>query len=353
MIKAIDSNYCIGDFVQLMPYTDACQLIMSTDEILLLKVGNKVLVNKYTNHPNRYLFPYSDKEKNSINSYSNNYNQLFEYNKLYLNFRGSVSGYGFHKNYFFKGTNRALYFNESLCIDQRNAIEDETYFTREEVEKIFDSTQYDSMYIIDVNGFILYANSKKDGCIINRKIIPTDNEIIDLEAEERISNLKNALMSVGNCDDILNIDRKNKKLDEIRNLKLYGPILSRTYSHFFITSKDGDFNVQWFRLDFVEEDKFKLTTSPIRVIEPTVDDVIDYSNKHNIENTPEPYISESDETIKKAIKNIPEDLPNKITLEEKDFYGDGPRNAEGSFSKTLKKIFRNNQKKIKNFFLYL
>ena len=83
MIKAIDSNYCIGDFVQLMPYTDACQLIMSTDEILLLKVGNKVLVNKYTNHPNRYLFPYSDKEKNSINSYSNNYNQLFEYNKLY------------------------------------------------------------------------------------------------------------------------------------------------------------------------------------------------------------------------------------------------------------------------------
>lgn len=103
--------------------------------------------------------------------------------------------------------------------------------------------------------------------------------------------------------------------------------------------------MQWFRLDFVEEDKFKLTTSPIRVIEPTVDDVIDYSNKYNIENTPEPYIPVSDETIKKAIENIPEDLPDKIILEEKDFYGDGPRNAESSFSKTLKKLFGNNQKK--------
>lgn len=327
MIKAIDSKYCIEDLVQLMPYTDACQLIMNADEILLLKIGNKVLINKYIDHPKRYLFPYSDKEKNCTLE-SINYNVLFEYNKLYLNFRGSVSGYGFHKNYFLKGNNRALYFNESLDIDQRNAIEDETYLTREEVEKKFNSMQYDSMYIIDVNGFILYANNKKDGCIIDRKIIPTDNELIDLEYEGRSSNIKNALMSMGNRDDILNIDRKNKKLDEIRNLKLYGPIYLE-HSHFFITSKDGHFNVQWFRLDFVETNRFKLTTSPIEVIEPTVDDVIEYSKKHNIEKTLEPDILGSEVSIKTAISNIPKDLSNEIKLEEKDFYGDGPKVSDG------------------------
>ena len=189
--------------------------------------------------------------------------------------------------------------------------------------------QYDSMYIIDVNGFILYANSKKDGCIINRKIITTDNEIIDLEAEERISSLKNVLMSMGNRDDILNIDRKNKKLDEIRNLKLYGPILSRTYSHFFITSKDGHFNIQWFRLDFVETNRFKLTTSPIEVIEPTVDDVIRYSKKHNSEKTIEPDVLESEMTIKEVIKNISDDLPS-IKIE------DNLKEAEG---KVRRRIF--------------
>ena len=58
MIKAIDKKYCIGDLVQLMPYTDSCHLIVNADEIILLKVGDKVLVNKYANHPSRNLYCY-------------------------------------------------------------------------------------------------------------------------------------------------------------------------------------------------------------------------------------------------------------------------------------------------------
>lgn len=339
MIKSIDSKYCKDNLVQLMPYTDECQLIMDTDEILLLKIGDEVLINKYTNHPSRYLFPYSDKEKNSISPYSDSYNQLFEYNKLYLNFRCSTRGYSFHKNYFFKGTNKALYVNESLEVNERNAVEDEVYLTREEVEKIFDSKQYDSMYIIDVNGFVLYAKSKKDSCVIDRKIIPTDSEIINLEVEKRMADQKFALI-----DTTFDFEHKNKKIEEIRDFKLYGHILPRTYSHFFITSKDGQFNMQWFRLDFVEEDKFKLSTSPIRVIEPTIDDIINYSKNHYIENTPEPYMPITDEVFKKTIEKMPEDLPCKITLIGNDSYGDSPRNVERSFSKTFKKIFKNNKK---------
>ena len=42
MIKAIDKKYCIGDLVQLMPYTDSCHLIVNADEIILLKVGDNL-----------------------------------------------------------------------------------------------------------------------------------------------------------------------------------------------------------------------------------------------------------------------------------------------------------------------
>lgn len=87
MIKAIDEKYCKNDLVQLMPVSSQSQLITSADEILFLKVGDKVLINKYEKHPSRSLFPYSDKIK-----HSGNYTQLFEYNKQYLNYRGSFSG---------------------------------------------------------------------------------------------------------------------------------------------------------------------------------------------------------------------------------------------------------------------
>lgn len=347
MIKAIDSKYCKDNLVQLMPLTDVCQLIMDTDEIILLKIGNNILINKYTNHPSRYLFPYSDNERNSVTPYSSNYNELFEYNKLYLNYRGSIREYNFHKNYFVKGTNRALFLKESLSVDDRNNDNHKEYLTRNEVEKVFDDKQYDSMYIIDKNGNILYAKSKKDGCIIKEKIILSDNEIIELEAERRISNIKIALMSTGNRDAILDVDHKNKKIEDIKNLNLYGGMFNK-YGHLLITSKDGQFNMKWFSLDFIEQNKFRLTTSPIPVIEPTIDDIINYTKNNNIENTPEPYIGETNESIRQAIEKIPDEISSQITLEEKDFYGDGPRNPESSFSKKLKKIFRNNNHKKDN-----
>ena len=55
-----------------------------------------------------------------------------------------------------------------------------------------------------------------------------------------------------------------------------------------LTVKNGKFDLKWFRIDFISKDKFKLTTSPIAVIEPTIDDVITYSSNYDIEYTPKP-----------------------------------------------------------------
>lgn len=156
MIRAVSEKYCKDNLVQLMPYIDQCQLIMDTDEILFLKIGNRILVNKYENHQSRHLFPYSDniKYRNGFESY---YNQLFEYNKIYLNFRS----YRFDKMYFFKGTNRALFLKEGLEVDDRKKNDSIEYLTRDEIEKIFDSKNYDSMYVINENGSVLFLKVKK------------------------------------------------------------------------------------------------------------------------------------------------------------------------------------------------
>lgn len=305
MIKAIDKQYCKNNLVQLMNTSNFCNLIVSDDEIILLKTGDTVLINKYVNHPNRNLFPFHENIKND-----GYFNELFEYNKIYLNFIGKVGGYGFQKMYFFKGTNRALFLDEALQVDERVDEENVRELNREEIEKIFNSKNYDSMYILDRNGTIIYASNKKDGYVIKKNIIPSDKEIIKMELEDRIFKYNIARSINHGIDTQENYEQshKSKMIDEIKDINIYGPIGIKKYSDMLLTSKNGKFKLQWFKLDFIEKDKFKLTTSEIPIIEPTVDDVIKYSNNHEIEYTEEPSIAESEpdfeEILNKSLKKI-------------------------------------------------
>lgn len=284
MIKAINQKYCKGNLVQLMPHTDECHLIVSANEIILLKIGDKVLVNKYSTHSSRNLFPYHEKEQIDWEHFT----ELFEYYKTYLNFKGSVRGYSFQKYYFFKGTDRALWLNEPLSVDERDAKKEYVDLDRNEIERLFDSTNYDSIYVIDISGNILFARNTKDKIRIGKRVIPSDNEIVKMELEKRKTdsnigyNLGKAFNSFNNTE---NYQKANtpKTINEIRNFKVYGPALFAKYSNMLLTSKDGNFDLKWFRIDFIEKDKFRLTFSPIIIGEPTVDDVIQFSNNHEIE----------------------------------------------------------------------
>lgn len=286
MIQAIDKKYCIGDLVQLMPYTDTCHFIVSTDEIILLKIGDKVLVNKYSNHPSRNLFPYHEKEQIDRNYFT----ELFEYNKTYLNFRGSVGGFSFHQDYFFKGSERALYLEQSLPVDDRNTVKDSIELSRQEIEELFDSSNYDSMYVIDKNGRISFSRNDKDKICIGKKVIPSDDEIVEMELRSRKGdyNIARAINPENDTTENYQKATTPKTIDEIRNFKVYGPFLFANYSDMLLTVKDGKFNLKWFRIDFIEKDKFRLTTSPIEIVEPTIDDVFSYSGRYDIDYTPEP-----------------------------------------------------------------
>ncbi len=288
MIKAIDKKYCRGNLVQLMPITSYCHLITSADEIILLKIGDKVLVNKYINHPKRDFFPYNEKEQND----KEHFTELFEYNKTYLNFRFSVRrGFSVYKDYFFKGSKRALWLEESLQVDDRYAQEKFTELNRNSLERIFDSSNYDSMYVIDINRGIIFARNDKEKIHIGENIIPSNDKIVKMDLEKRQVNysISKALTDGNYTEESYQEANTPKTVDEIKNLKIYKPLsFFSKYSHLLLTIRDGKFDLTWFRIDFIEKDKFKFTFSPITITEPTVDDVMGYANNNEIENTPEP-----------------------------------------------------------------
>lgn len=226
MVQAINSQYCKNGLVQFMPYTADMQLILSRDEIILLKIGDRVIINKYVNHPSRNLFPFSDALKNDYNHFT----EIFEYNKLYLNFRSSGK-LCLHKNYFFKGSERALFLEESEPMNEKMIEKRE--ISRKEIEDLFDCEKYDSMFLFDRNGLLKFARNKKENLLIGS---------MNRDCEEGL----------------------------------------------LLTIKEGKFCLMWFKIEKLTQDRFRLTTRPIEILEPTIDDVIQYTKNNQIEKTLEP-----------------------------------------------------------------
>ena len=278
MYKIIDSNYCDDKFVMATKEYFPNRFIVSLDGIVYLKIGDKELIRDDNNSENNFRFDTSGIDRHEVPI-------IYEYNKQYLDFVENHIGTGAKQNYFFKGTNRALHVEDYLHIDERYTYSgNESYeVSRGKIESIFNKDNYDAMYVFAA-GKLRYAYTKKDGLVLNNlvngdNIIPTDEEIIKLELEDRLGDY-NILKVMGHARKIENKDREPKTIDEITNFKLYGGFL-RNFVHMLLTVKNGKFNLMYFRIEFLEKDWFKLTTYQIPVIEPTVDDIINITRKED------------------------------------------------------------------------
>jgi len=278
MYKVIGSNYCDDKFVMDTAGDFSNHFIVSPDGIIYLKIGDKELIRDDNNSENNFRFEVSGVYRRDVPI-------IYEYNKQYLEFVEDHIGMGAIQNYYFKGTNRALHVEDYLHIDERYTYSgnDSYEVSRNKIEDIFNKDNYDAMYVM-LEGKLKYAYTKKDGLILNDlvngdNIIPTDEEIIKLELEDRLGDY-NILKVMGHARKIENKDREPKTIDEIKNFKLYGDFL-RNFVHMLLTVKNGKFNLRYFRIEFVEKGWFKLTTCQIPVIEPTVDDIINITRKED------------------------------------------------------------------------
>lgn len=231
-------------------------LIFDAEETILLKYMNKILINKYPFNNNEY------------------YNLLLDYNKLYLGYRNNGEGIQFFQYYAIKSGNKSYVYHKTLPFHEKGKLFTQ-FMTRKETEELFDPLKYDSMYIMDVNGIIHYAYNKKDGYIINKTIIPSDKEIIDLDTKKRDINNKMVFILREKDKNYEQIFTR-KKIEEIKDIKIFGGIIFTEYKVLLVTSKDNKFDVRWFSLHFLEKNKFKFNYAPILTTVPNQDDILSY-----------------------------------------------------------------------------
>lgn len=253
-------------------------LIMDAEEIILLKHINKVLINKFINHPMHYQNSL-DVEEVVGEGLDRYYNELLSYNKLYLSYRNG-NGVQFFQSYFGKDGNSSYEMHKTLPIFHEEPTTT-CIMSREEVEKYFNPLEYDGMYIMDINGIISYAYNKKDGIVINSDIIPSDEKIIIADKEKRKFDNKERCILKVNYDN-WNQTFEPKSIKDIKNIKIWGGALNG-YTDFLVTVKDGKFDVKWFRLKFLEQDKFQLDISPIYVSEPNQEDILEHDQHYPFE----------------------------------------------------------------------
>jgi len=278
MIEIIDSKHCKKDLVELSHKTSTNHLIVSSDNIFVLRENNI--------HPDPVYKGTINRVKNTLfdRDYNGYYYRSHEYNKLYLEFLSIDNELSsLKKLYIFKGTNRALCLKEFISTDTRNYQKKEIELTRKEAEEMFDIDNYDLMVVIDDNNKIFLANSKRNGFLGNYlNLIPSDRDIINLYLRNRHKFF---------CYTKEENDKKEDKeitIEDIKNFPLYTtwPFSDR-FPHMLLTAKDGEFKLQWIKIEFVEKDKFKITTCEIPIVEPTVDDVLDYYNSQQNEQVKE------------------------------------------------------------------
>jgi len=154
MIEIIDSKHCKKDLVELSHKTSTNHLIVSSDNIFVLRENNI--------HPDPVYKGTINRVKNTLfdRDYNGYYYRSHEYNKLYLEFLSIDNELSsLKKLYIFKGTNRALCLKEFISTDTRNYQKKEIELTRKEAEEMFDIDNYDLMVVIDDNNKIFLANS--------------------------------------------------------------------------------------------------------------------------------------------------------------------------------------------------
>lgn len=225
MKKIIDREYIRDNVAQLMLGTADNEIVMDGKEILLLKANGKVLINKYLNHPKRREFPYSNIPMHESEG-SELYNVLFEMGKNYLVYEFGDLYDNVIMNSFTPVSEGCLWNHEVAEIPDEDDFESESY-TREEMERIFDGHNYDSMIIADKRGKIMVAYSDVDGEVIKMDMLPSK----EVELENRG---KSAL--------------------------IYGGFIMQ---HIMITSKDGVFKAVNFSLTLDKDGTYLMDTQDI------------------------------------------------------------------------------------------
>lgn len=227
-----------------------CQLIISPNNVIYYSNG-LTSVN-------------ACRDEKNINLQENEELQRYEYNKLYLNFYANNNGYGMSARYFIPSDDGVYCFDGSdinINLDLRNHNLNSKNLSRNDLENFYN--QFESLYILNTMGALLYAKTNGEVKLekTNQPILPTEKEICLLDSEERKNKhlIRCAFNSKYNTKEYRKEANRIRNIEEIENLKLFGPSLPLVNSsNILIGVKNGQFEVYWFNLYYKKRNYISL-----------------------------------------------------------------------------------------------
>ncbi len=274
MVYTIKKKYCQKNKVMFAPITDKNQLILGPDGIVLLRIEGHTIINAFLKHEDRTDFPFGDRTQTDIDHFT----EIFDYNKTFLDFSGDIYSFRISKRYFYRSDSGAMLLEEYIPNDATEDNSSTIVLTRDEAETKFDPANYDAMFLVNSYGMITCGHSKKDSLDFGHAVIPSIEQIVELDLRNRL--WKYELFDRTMDDSHLFVPSK-RCISDIRNLPLYTPALGRNFSHLLITFKDNQFSLEWFKLDFVSIDEYRLTSVIKTIDDPTIENIIKYCKNND------------------------------------------------------------------------
>lgn len=208
---------------------------------------------------------------------------LFEYNKLYLkiNFDKESGFRSVTSLFFFKRDIGALLVSESIPIGMPLGRGNQRVFSLEGIEQVLKSR--DAMVVFNTRGTLRYARSSKDDFEIG-KLVPSEEELVDMDYRQQIMDY-----------EISTLTGKKLAMPKRRSIKELGYMFWASppdrfgFGDFCVYVRNKKITLCGLGLKFLSlkegnSDKvyYSYTEIPISIKIPTIDDVLNYLNEHEI-----------------------------------------------------------------------
>lgn len=251
-ISKIDQEFIEDDKIRYVCEYNSSPMIIDSKEIIFLD-SNSLISKKPCDME---VYPVG-----SSNDVSGNYChtiQEFKYNNLYIYSNRSIHGYQLKQLIFLTAKNGKTYcVEDTICTNEKAKIE---FLNRNQLEGrfLFDELNFDSAYILNNDGKILYAQNRIDGKVIDNFAILSDDQIIESEFANQFR--QNIIIK-----GLLGLEKtevNRKSIDEIHDYILFGCQMGG-YQNIIITSKDNTIRAFEFKITMKSRDIFEYNTSEL------------------------------------------------------------------------------------------
>lgn len=223
-IERIDNKYIVNQSALIINFHNELSLLMNSNEVNYLQMKKTIYKNSFINDMRKFFMDSEiiPKQKDFPSFF---YNCFLDMNKIYINVVNKNNELKIYKEFCINKDNKFYICVDPIDIDINDNQED--IFDKEQLSKIFNIKNYNSLFIFDIKGNMLYGSD-------NNFIVK--NNVLSKTNEENIDKLP--YVFIGAKDNEINIYRFNLEFLEDKTIKIIHSKLAQLSN---INSNDIEF----------------------------------------------------------------------------------------------------------------